>query len=203
MIPRDEKHGRLPDGVAILLRPYQPDDAALVYEAACESVAEIAPWMAWCHAGYSLEEARSRAELRPAAWERGSEYDFVIVESATGQVLGACGLNNIHRENRMANLGYWVRTTWARRGVASTAARLVAEFGFEQLHLNRIEIVVAVGNYASQRAAEKAGALREGVLRNRLMVRDVVHDAVMFSLIPPNAEYEVRKEKRHRSIADS
>jgi RimJ/RimL family protein N-acetyltransferase len=42
--------------------------------------------------------------------------------------------------------------------------------------------VIAAGNLASQRVAEKAGATREGILRGRLILHDVAHDAVMFSL---------------------
>jgi RimJ/RimL family protein N-acetyltransferase len=51
------------------------------------------------------------------------------------------------------------------------------------LKLIRIEIVAAVGNLASQRVAEKAGAVREGVMRKALLVRDTAHDAVLTSLI--------------------
>jgi ribosomal-protein-serine acetyltransferase len=60
----------------------------------------------------------------------------------------------------------------------------VARFGFEELKLNRIEIVVATGNHRSQKVAEKVGAVCEGVLRRRLMVRETIYDAVMFSLVP-------------------
>ena len=54
----------------------------------------------------------------------------------------------------------------------------------QPLGLVRIEIVVAVGNFSSQRAAEKAGAYREGLLRNRITHRGEVGDAYMFSLVP-------------------
>jgi len=43
---------------------------------------------------------------------------------------------------------------------------------------------VATPNKASQRVAEKAGAVREGVLRNAMLVREIIYDAVMFSIIP-------------------
>jgi ribosomal-protein-serine acetyltransferase len=48
----------------------------------------------------------------------------------------------------------------------------------------RVEVVAAVGNARSLCAAEKAGALREGVLRNRIPVWEKIYDALMFSLIP-------------------
>ena len=96
----------------------------------------------------------------------------------------AVALNDINRTHNFANLGYWVRSSCTGHGIATAAARLVAKFGFQKLGLSRIEIVVALGNKASQRVAEKSGATREGIERNRHVVQDKVYDAVMFSLIP-------------------
>jgi RimJ/RimL family protein N-acetyltransferase len=93
-------------------------------------------------------------------------------------------LNHINYQYRLANLGYWGRTSATGRGIATQAARLVAAFGIEQLTLLRAEIVVALGNKPRLWVAEKCGAKREGVLRNRLIVREKVFDAVMHSLTP-------------------
>ncbi len=140
--------------------------------------------MPWCHSEYSPEESKTWIESRAEAWEEGTEYDFAITDSGNGFFLGGCGLNRFDHANRTANIGYWVRTRRTKGGVASAAAQLLARFGLGELGLTRIEIVVAVGNKASQRVAEKAGARQEGILRNRLVIRDRVYDAVMFSLIP-------------------
>ena len=93
------------------------------------------------------------------------------------------GINFINRVHQFANLGYWVRTSAAGRGVATRATKLAARFGFAELGLNRIEIVAAVDNIASQRVAERAGAVREGILRHRLSINGVPHNAVLFSLV--------------------
>jgi RimJ/RimL family protein N-acetyltransferase len=61
---------------------------------------------------------------------------------------------------------------------------MLARFGFEDLGLQRIEITAAVGNVASQRVAEKIGAVREGLLRNRFLLQGRSHDAYLYSLIP-------------------
>src|SRR5262249_1277508 len=111
-------------------------------------------------------------------------YSFGIFDHDQGGLLGGVGLNFIKRVHQMANLGYWVRTSATGRGVATQAVQLAARFGFEQLGLHRIEIVTAVGNVASQRVAEKAGAVRAGVARKRLLIRGASEDAVLFSLIP-------------------
>ena len=164
------------------IRFYQPGDANGLWEAARESVAEVYPWLSWCHPEYTLGEAegwvRSRARL---AAER-QEYGFAIVD-AKGAFLGGCGLNQISSIHRFANLGYWVRTAATGRGVATEAVRQVAEFAFRETDLVRLEIVCAVGNLRSQRVAERAGAEREGVLRNRLIIHGRPVDAVMFSLV--------------------
>jgi RimJ/RimL family protein N-acetyltransferase len=62
--------------------------------------------------------------------------------------------------------------------------------------LLRAEIVVAVGNTASLRAAEKSGARREGVLRNRITVGEKIFDAVMFSLTPQDFGIEPKTTVR-------
>ena len=175
---------QLNDGSSVLVRPYQPDDVPLLYEAVRESINEVAPWLPWCHQDYAIEESRGWIETRAEARAQGTEYDFVMIDPTRGQLLGGCGINALNRANRFANLGYWVRTSRTRRGLATAAARCVAAFGFRELGLIRIELVVATANTASQRVAEKLGATREGVLRNRILVRDQMHDAVMFSLIP-------------------
>jgi len=178
-----EKEIRLTDG-RVLLEPYRIGDVERLYQAARESVTEMSPWMPWCHADYSIKESRAWVESQAEVWEKGTQYDFVITDAKDGSFLGGCGLNHIDYKNRIANLGYWVRTSRTKRGVASAAVRLLAQFGFEKLKLNRIEITAAVGNKASQRVAEKVGATREGILRNRIVVRERVYDVVMFSLIP-------------------
>ncbi len=178
-----EKEVRLV-GERVLLRPVRREDAAPIAQAACESLPEMQPWMPWCHPGYSQRESEHWIKSSQQAWKRGLAYEFAILDKASGAYLGGCGLNQLNPAYKLANLGYWVRSSQTRRGVASEAARLLARFGFRELKLNRIEIVVAVGNLPSQRTAEKVGARREGILRNRLELGGQPADAVMFSLVP-------------------
>jgi ribosomal-protein-serine acetyltransferase len=167
----------------VTLRRYQSDDAPLLFEAVRESVRELSAWMSWCNPSYSRVDSETSVRTRQTEWAQGERYSFVISDSATGRFLGGVGLNFINRAHKFANLGYWVRTSSTRRGVATAAVRLAAGFGLGELGLNRVEIVVATGNVPSQRVARKAGACSEGVLRQRLWLHDQSHDAVMFSLV--------------------
>jgi ribosomal-protein-serine acetyltransferase len=167
----------------VLLKPYRPGDASRLYEAVRESITELSQWMFWCHQDYSVAESWAWLESRADAWKKGNDYDFSINDPGDGQYLGGCGINRVDSINRVANLGYWVRSSRTGEGVATAATLLLARYCFNELLLNRIEIIVATGNRASQRVAEKVGAVREGVLRKRLVIRDSIHDVVMFSLV--------------------
>lgn len=168
---------------AILIRRYRAEDAAAVYEAVRESIPEVSKWMPWCHKDYAIEETSAFLASQEESWAEGKDYGFGIFDAGTHAYYGGVGLNHIVEEYRYANLGYWVRTGAAGRGIASRATRLAARFGFEELGLQRVEIVAAVENVGSQRTAEKAGARREGVLRKRIVLYGVTHNAVLYSLV--------------------
>ena len=173
----------LTDG-KILLRPYRMSDAKEAYNAIKESVAELSVWLPFAHEFYSLKENRAWVKKRPEDWKKGRVYEFAIFDTKDGTIIGGCGINGINKVDKHANLGYWVRTDRTGQGVAPAATLLLAKWGFNTLKLNRIEILVATGNQRSLRVAEKVGAKREGVLRNRILIRDKAYDAVMHSLIP-------------------
>jgi RimJ/RimL family protein N-acetyltransferase len=167
---------------AVRIRPYRREDAADLHAAARESVAEVFPWLAWCHAGYSMQEALEWSQSREELARQGVEYNFVIAGEG-GRFLGACGINQINQIHRFGNLGYWVRSSEAGRGVAVEAVRLLAQFAFVNTELVRLEILCALGNDRSRRVAEKAGAMFEGVLRDRVSVHGIPRDAALFSLV--------------------
>jgi len=174
----------LTDG-SITLRAPRSDDARAHCEAVLESIPEVSAWLEWAHDGYRVAESATFIERAIAGHQSGEMYEFFIVDR-NDRFLGGAGLNRVDTRFMRANLGYWVRTSAAARGVAAAAAGLLARYGFEQLGLQRIEIVAAVDNKASQRVAEKVGAHREGVLRNGIRFRGRPIDSVCFSLIPPD-----------------
>jgi ribosomal-protein-serine acetyltransferase len=185
-------------GEQIILRAYERSFAPMLYEAAIESRAdaEFSRWMPWCHAEYTIEESRDFAEKAEAgwrdpdtdAWRDGRQFGYAIFDSENDKFLGGIGLNQPNKIHGFFNLGYWVRTSCQKRGVAGRATRILAKAAFEDLPVNRLEILVAIENIASQKAAEKAGARREGVLRKRLMIGGSAHDAVMFSFVREDFE---------------
>jgi ribosomal-protein-serine acetyltransferase len=168
----------------VTLRPYEFGDENNLHKAVQESLPELKPWMTWANESYSSETARNFITLTRAYWSSGAMYAFAITDTQTGEFLGSCSLSHIHPIYQFCNLGYWVRTSQCGRGIAGRAAKLSARFAFEKVKLIRAEIVIAVGNEASKRVAQKVGAHDEGILFNRMTIGTQICDAYMFSLLP-------------------
>lgn len=168
----------------LCLRPWSASDTDAFVAAVRESVASVGRWMDWCHAAYSAEEATHWFARCAAARTERSAFEFGIFASDGVELLGGVGLNQINAQNNFCNLGYWVRASRQRQGIAARAVDMLAGYGFAELGLTRIEIVVAEGNAASQGVAEKVGAVYEGRARNRLTVAGRPVAAFMYSLIP-------------------
>jgi RimJ/RimL family protein N-acetyltransferase len=167
----------------IHIRDLRDDDAEPVFEAVHESVDDVSPWLAALHADITLDDIRTYIAGQPKLREVRDAFNFAIVDGAD-RIVGGCGLTSINWHHRFCNLYYWIRSSATGRGAAPAAVRLIARYGFEELGLRRIEIVVDVDNARSRRVAEKAGATREGIARNRLSSKDEPRDAYMYSLIP-------------------
>jgi RimJ/RimL family protein N-acetyltransferase len=167
----------------VLLRPYRAEDASVVFAAATESIDTVGRWMPWCHAGYTEAESSAWIEKAQAMWQGGEAFEFAMFDSAN-EYVGGAGINQFNHLHNLANLGYWVRQSRQRHGLATAAVRILAKFGFETLGLTRIEIVAASENSPSRRVAEKAGAQFECLARNRLVIHGAPLAAAVHSLVP-------------------
>jgi ribosomal-protein-serine acetyltransferase len=170
------------DGLCI--RPFRVNDSEAFAAAVRESVGTVGEWLPWCHAGYGAKEARAWIGQCAVRLNMGFSYDVGIFTEDGVTLLGGVAINQIDHVHNTGNIGYWVREGMQRRGIATHAARAMAKFGFDALHLTRLEIVAAENNCASRAVAEKIGATFECVARNRLFVRGVPLDAAVYSLIP-------------------
>lgn len=167
---------------SIHIRPLLEFDAEAHFDAVLESKAELAPWLPWCHPKYSIADSREWIALQEKAFVAKREYAFGIFDG-NDLLLGGCGLNRVLEYDRVANLGYWVRIRYTKRGIASVAIRQLVTWAFENTLFERLEVIASTLNLPSQKAAENAGASREGILRSRVMLGGSSHDCVVYSFI--------------------
>jgi RimJ/RimL family protein N-acetyltransferase len=171
----------LTDGV-VTLRPWRLDDAEDVRRAHDDAlIARFFPFPV----PFTAEHAASfLGSTVPVDWADGRTANVAVTDATTGELVGAVWLKLPVKHWRIGEVSYWT-APWARgRGVAGRAAALHAQWGIDALGLNRVELLADVDNPASQRAAEKAGFDREGVLRRSRPDRTgEARDMVLFALV--------------------
>ncbi|MEY2689105.1 MAG: hypothetical protein RL375_3303 [Pseudomonadota bacterium] len=170
-----------------LLRPYEASDAAAMSAGVRESTETVGRWMSWATPGFSNDDALAWFDLCTRARATGEAHEFGIF-GRDGGFVGGCGLNQVSQQNRLCNLGYWVRQSQQRRGVALAATLALRDLAWSSLDLWRVEIVVATGNTPSLGVARKAGASHECLARNRLQVHGKPTDAHVFSFARDHAD---------------
>lgn len=166
------------------LRSWRDSDlAALV--AACQDP-EIARWTR-IPASFGDADARAYLHQRYDAAFAGLTAPFAIVGAPDGELLGSISLLRFAWRHARAEVGYWLSLPGRGHGHATRAVRLICEWGFSALGLERIDLLAATGNPASQRVAERAGFTREAVLRSYMQGTYERQDMVAFGLLADDA----------------
>jgi RimJ/RimL family protein N-acetyltransferase len=173
---------RLSDGVIVLDRHTLADaDAHLAGEDE-----EHARRFGWYPAHSTPETVRRAIERWQREWtSAGAKRAFAIRDEETGGLAGGCEVRL--RDNRIADMSYWVFPPFRGRGYAGRAIRLACEWAFAELGVERMEIYVEPDNHASRGAALRAGFTEEGVLRARGQFGGERRDLVLYSRLPSDA----------------
>jgi RimJ/RimL family protein N-acetyltransferase len=172
----------LGDGRLLLRLPVRADVDAITL--ACQDP-ELQRWIP-VPVPYERIHGEQWVDDSPRSWAEERELRWVITErgagSGLGKPLGAIGLHA--RDATMREVGFWMAPEARGRGIMTDAARLVCGWGFDELHLGRIEWWANAGNYASRRVAEKVGFTMEGTVRARVLHRGERIDAWGAGLLP-------------------
>ena len=116
--------------------------------------------------------------------DTGDRFAFAVIDQATGNVIGTTSYHDILPAVKRLEIGYtWYAKSAQRTHVNTTCKLLLLTHAFGVLHCNVVGWRVDNFNYASQRAVERLGAKKDGVIRGHHMRRDgTIRDTVMYSL---------------------
>ena len=82
-----------------------------------------------------------------------------------GDLVGAIGFHEFHKQDRCASIGYWLSKDMTGKGIVTNAVKRIVQHGFEDLSLHRLELRAATENIKSWKIAERVGFQREGCIR--------------------------------------
>ena len=130
------------------------------------------------------QETRAYIETALQMREQGSRFAFAVIDEATGRVLGSTSFHDIIPAVRRVEIGYtWYARSVQRSHVNTTCKLLMLGHAFDQLGCHVVGWRTDNFNFASQRAIERLGAKKDGVIRGHALRRDgTIRDTVMYSL---------------------
>ncbi|HET9097670.1 MAG TPA: GNAT family protein [Candidatus Baltobacteraceae bacterium] len=128
---------------------------------------------------YTLQDAYAWIDLNEA---KRNNTNFAI--EVGGGVAGGIGYTLGTYEMRLtATMGYWLAQPFWGRGIATAALKTLTEHAFKAHALRRISSVVMAPNTASARVLEKAGYVREGIMRNGVVKSGEVYDLLLYAMV--------------------
>lgn len=167
----------------LLLRPFNLADAPEVQRLAGDARVAL-PTAAVPHP-YPDGAAEAWIGSHAAAFAALQEVTFAICLRQTDELLGAISLMQIHPEDARAEVGYWIGVEHWRQGYCSEALAELIGYAHRGLGLTRIVARCAATNPGSARVMEKAGMLREGLLRQHTRKQGRFEDMLLYGIVLP------------------
>lgn len=130
------------------------------------------------------QDTRAYIEAALKMREDGNRFAFAVVDDATGKVLGSTSYHDIVPALKRVEIGWtWYGASSQRSHVNTTCKMLMLSHAFDTLGCHVVGWRTDIFNFASQRAIERLGAKKDGVIRGNALRRDgTVRDTVMYSL---------------------
>jgi [ribosomal protein S5]-alanine N-acetyltransferase len=166
-------------GPTLTLRPLELGDVPALM--ALGSDPEVTRWFSWGPYA-TVEQPRAYVTEQLARRARGEQLDLLMLHARDGPV-GVTGLSDWAARDRRAVVGTWFGRRWWGTGLNLEAKALVAHLAFAGCGLERLGAYADVRHARSQRALEKVGFRREGVLRGFHRHGDEQKDVALFSLL--------------------
>jgi N-acetyltransferase len=149
--------------------------------AADESIWTLMPF------GFLTTEERMGAHVREtlAQQAQGTDLPFTVFHQETGRIAGGTRYLDIQRRNRGLEIGgTWYGVEYQRTGVNTECKYLLLRHAFETLGCHRVQLKTDLRNVRSQTAIERIGGIKEGVLRENVVMPDgYLRSTVMFSIL--------------------
>lgn len=111
-------------------------------------------------------------------------YNFAICDSSTGLYIGGCGINSLDLNNRKCTIGIFIGDDkYKGKGYGTEAMRLLIDFIFNQISVERIELRVFDFNERAIKSYKKNGFVEEGRLRRAIYRNGQFHDELIMSIL--------------------
>lgn len=167
----------------VSLRMFTERDAEEFYLLTMASKEHLKEWLGWLNQIQTIEDTirHINGTLQSFVALGGLPTSFAIIYR--GNIAGTISFNKISELHRTGSIGYWIGEQYSGKGIVSRAFAEMLTYGFETLHLNRIEVRVAEKNIKSRAVPERFGFVQEGTLQQAEWLYDHFVDHVIYGLL--------------------
>jgi ribosomal-protein-serine acetyltransferase len=175
----------------LVLREPRAGDGAELNAAVHESFDLLSQWMPWARARPTLDESEEYVRRSAANWILREDLHVLGFDRATGKLAVNSGLHRIQWDIPSFEIGYWVRASFAGRGLVTETVHALTRFAFAALGARRVELRCNPDNTRSVAVIERLGFAYEGRLRGEGLTpaghaRDtLVHARLDLDALPP------------------
>lgn len=156
----------------LVIRCWQPEDAALAKKAIDASRDHLREWMPWADTDpEALEVMLKRVRHFRAMFDLDKDYVYAIFDQGETQVLGGSGLHTRLGEHAR-EIGYWIHVDHINQGYATEVSAALTKVAFEIDDMDRVEIHCSPLNLASAAVPRKLEFVHEATLRRRGPLKD-------------------------------
>lgn len=164
---------------SIVLRPLREEDIEPIFNACQDPIIS-----AFTRVPHPYDREMAEEFVRGCDISYRSHQGIVFAIEVDGNFAGTIGLHGIQLVDHCAEVGYWIEKSHRNNGVCTTALKAILDFSFSVMSFRRLEAMADFDNVASQRVMERAGMVRDALLRNRVTKPDGRQiDMVLFSTV--------------------
>ena len=149
----------------LIIREPRFGDGADLHEAKAETWTMLSQWMPWAKSRGTFEDDEMTMRHAHIKFLQREDLMMLVFEKDTGRLVGGTGLHRFDWDTRIIEIGYWYRQSAQGKGYATEGTKALIRYAFDVLKANKVTIMHAKGNDASQRVIEKCGFDFEYVVR--------------------------------------
>lgn len=165
----------------ILLRMLKVSEDTKLFTLIDHNRSHLQKWLSWVHEIDSIEDCRQFITNNFESYANQNSLTAGIFYKQ--ELVGVIGFNSIDMTNKTGTIGYWLGADFQGKGIMTAACQGMITHGFNNLHLNRLQLFIAVGNKASRALPERLHFHQEGIAREHEWINGEAMDQVVYSLL--------------------
>lgn len=172
----------------LYLKTLDNNDVEIRFGVIDKNRAYLKKWLGWLDDIVKTDDLKSYTNMCIKKERDNESYTFgIYYENA---FVGIIAIKDIDHSNNRAEIGYWLEEKSSGKGIMTRSCKAVLDYCFNELALNRVQILVATENYQSQAIPERLDFEKEGVLRHNECLYGKYIDNYIYSMLNPKWKME-------------